>query len=169
MPDWLASMVTAGVGRRVDYGMKNRLALASVMLLMSCNSSGPVNNPLGSFRHSASTFQCGPADGPATAVLLARDAFDGVQPGNPHVRVVILRAAADLPGTSWNIGTSFDDAGALYFNDAGTYEAATSGMVRITRVEAQQRVEGSVSLRFPSRTVVEDFSAPWVEPFMLCG
>src|SRR5580765_1030432 len=118
MRDWLAAMVTGEAGRRVDYRMRNTLVVAAIVLLSanttSCNSTGPGNQPQGDFRHSVSTFQCGPADGPATAVLLARDAIDGLQPADPYVRVVILRAAAELQGTSWMIGTSFDNAGALY-------------------------------------------------------
>ena len=152
---------------------QNHLTLASVLLLAAnstnCNLTGPVNRPQGDFRHSVSTFQCGPADGPATAVLLARDSIDGLQPSNPYVRVVILRAATELAGTSWVIGTSFDEAGAMYFTGTGNGEQATSGTVRITRVVAQQRVEGTLDLRFSSRRVTEEFSAPWIEQLILCG
>lgn len=167
-------MVTPERLEGVDSGMKpsRSLAIASLLLASastaSCNSTGPANQPQGDFRHAVSTFQCGPADGPATAVLLARDSIDGLQATNPYVRVVILRSAAELQGTSWMIGTNFNDAAALYF-DSDNPEQATSGTVRITRVAAQQRVEGSVALRFPSRMVTEEFSAPWIEPFMLCG
>lgn len=135
----------------------------------NCNLTGPVNHPLGDFQHSVSTFQCGPADGPATAVLLARDSFEGLQPTDPYVRVVILRAASELAGTSWKIGPSFDDAGALYHGGSANPEQATSGTVRITHVVAQQRIEGTVALRFPSRLVTEEFSAPWIEQLILCG
>jgi len=149
------------------------LSLASVLLLSAntanCNLTGPANHPQGEFRHSISTFQCGPADGPATAVLLARDSIDGLQPANPYVRVVIWHAAAELAGTSWIVGTSFDEALAVYVTGSGSSEQASSGTVRITRVVAQDRVEGSVDLRFPSRRVTEEFSAAWIEPFILCG
>lgn len=167
-------MVTPERLEGVDSGMKpvRGAAVASLVFLMAnttnCNLTGPASQPRGDFRHAVSTFQCGPADGPATAVLLARDSIDGLQATNPYVRVVILRSAAELQGTSWMIGTSFNDAAALYF-DSDNPEQATSGTVRITRVVAQQRVEGSVALRFPSRMVTQEFSAPWIEPFMLCG
>ena len=147
--------------------------MASIVLLSAnttnCNLSGPVTSPQGNFRHSVSTFQCGPADGPATAVLLARDSIDGLQPSDPYVRVVILRAAAGLAGTRWAIGTSFDDAVALYYSGSGDPEQATAGTVRISRVVSQERIEGTLSLRFPSRIVTEDFSAPWIEQLVLCG
>lgn len=153
--------------------MRNRLVLTSIVLLSanttSCNLNGPVHQPLGDFRHSVSTFQCGPADGPGIAVLLARDSIEGLQPANPYVRVLILRAAADLPGTSWNVGSSFDQAAALYYGGSGNPEPATSGTVQVTRVVPQERVEGTVDLRFPSRRVTEEFSAPWIEQLVLCG
>ena len=171
MPDWLTASVTLGAYRRVDYGMRNSLVLASIVLVSatatSCKSTGPVNEP--EFRHAVSLPQCGPADGPATAVLMARYPFEGIEPGNPYVRVLILRAAADLPGTTWHVGSITDDAGALYYSASGDPEQVTSGTVRITTVVPQQRVEGSVDLQFPSRRVNEDFSAPWIEPLILCG
>jgi len=151
--------------------MRNTLVLASLVFLAGntshCNLSGPVNPPEGAFSHSVSTFMCGPADGPATAILLARDPIEGLEPSNPYVRVVIQRAASELAGTTWFVGTT--DAGAIYFTGPDQREDATSGTVRIDRAVAQQRVEGSVDLRFPSRTVTEAFSAPWIESFMLCG
>lgn len=149
------------------------LAFASVVVLAGsrCNLSGPVNAPQGELTHSVSTFQCGPADGPATAVLLARDPIDGLAPANPFVRVVIQRPASELGGTSWTIGGGgeLQAASAFYSPAADEYEEASSGTVRIDRVVAQERVEGRVELRFPSRTVTEVFSAPWIEMFILCG
>jgi hypothetical protein len=149
------------------------LTLASVLVFAAntttCNLTGPANQPQGDFRHSVSTFECGPADGPATAILLARDSIEGLQPTNPYVRVVIQRPASELTGNTWRVGSLFGDVSAFYFNGAAQAEEASSGTVRIDRVVAQERVEGSVSLRFPSRAVSEAFSAPWIEMFILCG
>ena len=151
--------------------MRHPLVFASFVLLLGntthCNLSGPVNPPEAGFTHSVSTFWCGPADGPATAVLLARDPIEGLQPSNPYVSVVIQRPASDLAGTTWVVRTT--DAGAIYWNGSDQREEATSGTVRIDRVAPLERVEGSVELRFPSHTVTEAFSAPWIESFMLCG
>ena len=149
------------------------LAFASLVVLATsgCNLSDPVNEPppLGELTHSVSTFQCGPADGPATAIMLARDSIDGLSPANPYVRVVIERPASELAGTRWSVGGGvLHDAGAFYF-PSSEGEQATSGTVRIDRVVAQERVEGTVDLRFPSRRVIEEFSAPWIEMFILCG
>jgi hypothetical protein len=146
------------------------LAFVSVVVLAGsrCNLSGPVKEPLGELTHSVSTFQCGPADGPATAILLARDPIDGLSPANPYVRVVIQRPASELAGTRWSVGAVLQEASAFYF-PGSEGEQASSGTVRIDRVVAQQRVEGSVDLRFPSRRVTEAFNAPWIEMFILCG
>ena len=153
--------------------MRNTLMLASIVFLSgnttNCNLSGPVNPPEAGFAHSVSTFMCGPADGPATAILLARDPIDGLQPSNPYVSVVIQRPASGLAGTTWVVGTNLGDVSAVYVTGTGQHEEAISGTVRITRVVAQERVEGSVDLRFPSRSVTEAFSAPWIESFILCG
>ena len=153
--------------------MRNTLMLASVVLLTgnttNCNLTGPVNPPWARFSHSVATFQCGPADGPATAILLARDPIDGLDPSLPYVRVVIQRAASALPGTEWVVETSPGDVSAVYITASGASEQALSGTVRITRVALHQRVEGSVALRFPSRMVTEGFNAPWIESFVLCG
>jgi hypothetical protein len=135
----------------------------------NCNLTGPVNHPEAGLTHSVSTFMCGPADGPATAILLARDPIEGLQPSNPYVSVVIQRAASGLAGTSWVVGTNVGDVSAVYVAGSDQREDAVSGTVRINRVVAQERVEGSVELRFPSRDITEAFSAPWIEGFILCG
>ena len=151
--------------------MRNALLLASFVFLSgnttNCNLTGPVHPPEAGFSHSVSTFMCGPADGPATAILLAREPIDGLRPSNPYVSVVIQRPASGLAGNTWVVGTR--DAGAIYIPGPDQREEATSGTVRITGVVAQERVEGSVELRFPSRNVTEAFSAPWIESFILCG
>ena len=153
--------------------MRNAVVLASVVLLAgnttNCNLSGPANLPGAGFSHSVSTFMGGPADGPATAILLARDPIDGLQPPYPYVSVVIQRSAGELAGTTWILGTSVGDAGAIYWDASDQRVDATSGTVRIDRVVAQERVEGSVELRFPSQSFTQTFNAPWIESFSLCG
>ena len=152
---------------------RHPLVLATFVFLAGntshCNLSGPVTPPDGDFSHSVSTFMCGPADGPATAILLARDSIDGLQPSNPYVSVVIQHPATGLLGTIWLVGTNVRDVSAVYAPGPRLHEEAISGTVRITRVVAQELVEGRVDLRFPSRSVTEAFSAPWIESFILCG
>ena len=63
------------------------------------------------------------------------------------------------------------EVSALYVASANEFVAATTGTVRIDRVGANNRIEGSVDLRFPApgQAVTEGFTAPWVESFILCG
>ena len=152
---------------------RNPFAVAAVLVLSvntsNCNLTDPVDHPVAGFSHSVATFQCGPADGPATAILLARDPIEGLDPSRPYVRVVIQRQASALPGTAWIVGSMLGDVSAVYSTASGATEQARSGTVRITSVAAQERVEGNVELRFPSHVVSGGFSAPWIESFILCG
>ena len=152
--------------------IRHPLVLASFVFLAGntshCNLSDPVKAPDGDFSHSVSTLMCGPADGLSTGILLARDPIDGLQPSNPYVRVMIERPASEVSGR-WVVGSPLRNVSPVYFTGEGQHEEATSGSVQIDRVVAQEKVEGSVELRFPSRTVTESFSAPWIEMFMLCG
>ena len=152
--------------------MRHPLVLASFVFLAGntshCNLSGPVNQPDGDFSHSVSTLMCGPADVISTGIMLARDPIEGLEPSDPYVRVVIERAASDVGGR-WAVGNPLRNVSALYVTPDGQTEEATSGSVQIDRVLPQERVEGRVDLRFPSRDVTETFSAPWIEMFILCG
>lgn len=129
----------------------------------SCDLTGA-----GDFPHAVATFTCGPADGPATAILLARDPIESLEPSYPYVSVNIWQAVSSLPGTEWRADGS-DEATVQYFTGPGKFQLAAAGVVRIDRVGTDNRVEGSVELRFPTRFVSEAFSAPWVERLALCG
>src|SRR6185503_2905673 len=77
--------------------MRNILVLASVVLLSgnttNCNLSGPVDHPDGVFSHSVATMICGPADGPATGILLGQNAIPSpTELSYPYVRVNGRRA-----------------------------------------------------------------------------
>ena len=121
--------------------------------------------------HAVATRLCGPVDQPFTQLVLAHDPIASpFQPPFPHVRVVILDRVDNLAGRTWDITTDMGP-GAWYVTggDSHQRQAAFSGQVRVTSVDSSQLVRGAVELRFPARSVVTDFSAPWVEPFFLCG
>jgi len=121
--------------------------------------------------HAVATRLCGPVDQPVTSIMLARDPIASpFQPPFPHVSVVIMESVGNLAGRTWDITTDMGP-GAWYVTGGGANQrqAALSGHVRVTSVDSAQRIRGAVELRFPARTVVTDFSAPWVEPFFLCG
>ena len=151
------------------------MLLASFVLLSgnttNCNLSGPVDHPNGEFSHSVATMICGPADGPATGILLGQNPIPSpTEPSYPYVRVSIWQPVGQLKSL-YVIGGTSSEVSALYVASANEFVAAASGTVRIDRVGANNRIEGSVDLRFPApgQAVTEGFTAPWVESFILCG
>jgi hypothetical protein len=140
------------------------VAFFAVVGGLSCDVTGPQDFP-----HAVATFNCGPADGPATAILLARNPIRSLDPSYPFVTVYIWHAVSELGGTTWSIDDGSGDVSARYSLGPGNFVSATAGSVRIERVGTDNRVEGSVQLRFPSQSVAEDFNAPWVERLSLCG
>lgn len=144
--------------------MRTALVVASaVAAALSCDLTGSRDFP-----HAVATFTCGPADGPATAILLAKDPIPGLDAPYPFVRVTILQSLSALPGTNWRVG-DIESAWAFYHRAPGVIQPVSSGTVRIDRVGPDNRVEGTVELRFPSLLVSDEFSAPWVESLVLCG
>lgn len=149
--------------------------MASVVLLSgnttNCNLSGPVNHPNGEFSHSVATMICGLADGPATGILLGEHPIPSpLEPPFPYVRVSIWQPVGQLKSL-YIIGGTSSEVSALYVASANEFVTATTGTVRIDRVGANNRLEGSVDLRFPApgQAVTEGFNAPWIESFILCG
>lgn len=131
-----------------------------VLAGLSCDLTGPRDLP-----HAVATFRCGPADGPATGIMLARDPIEGLARSYPYLSVVIWEGLSALPGRQWEV----DAASVRYLRGPGIFQDAIAGTVRVDRVDNDNRVIGSVELRFPSLMLSEQFSAPWVESFILCG
>jgi hypothetical protein len=144
--------------------MRVPLLLALTFVAVSSCDTGPRDFP-----HAVATFTCGPTDGPATAILLAKDPIPSLEPSYPYVSVVIVQPLSNLPGTVWRIEGSAAQVWAVYRRTPDVLQSASSGSVRIDRVGTDNRVEGTVELRFPSGFVSEEFSAPWVESLVLCG
>lgn len=119
--------------------------------------------------HAAATLACGPADGPATAIFLARDSIEVLEPAYPYVRVMIWQPLAHLSGGSWRIVNSDTAAAALYISAPNQFEAASGGGVTVHRVGADFTIEGELDLWFPSRRVAGEFRAAWVSRAVVCG
>lgn len=155
--------------------MRNAIALVTVVLLAGntshCNLSDPVDHQDGVFSHSVATMICGPADGPATGILLGQNPIPSpAEPSYPYVRVSIWQPVTQL-NSLYIIGGPSSAVSALYVLSANEFVTATTGTVRIDRVGANNQIEGSVDLRFPApgHAVTEGFNAPWIESLMLCG
>jgi hypothetical protein len=150
--------------------MRNSLTLASLVLLSSnttnCNLTGPVEHPETGFAHAVATMTCGPEGGSGgTGIVLARDSIPALDPPFPFVSVHIPEQVSNLRSLYL---LALGDVSAQYFVSATEAEVATGGRIRIDRVSSANRIEGSVDLRFPGRSVTALFDAPWVESPILC-
>ena len=117
---------------------------------------------------AATVFACGPADGPAVAILLAEQPISNGVPATPFVSIYIDRSISELlPGT-YAIGNP--DVGiAINRQTATAGEGAISGAVRIFSVTADRTVRGEVTATFRDGGIVGQFMAPWQERAVLCG
>jgi hypothetical protein len=147
--------------------MPKKPAVAVLLaLLLGC---GDITPPPDGFGYAQAMFRCGPADGPTTAIVLARGPLfpPSLNPVFvPNVWIVIDRSLAQVEGT-WNVGDAALNA--VYYPQSQTYETATLGRVTVDRVLADKTIVGSVELRFPSRTVTGSFNATWFESQETCG
>jgi len=139
-------------------------------LLVVALACGDLSGPPADLRHAAANFTCGPADGAATAIMLARDPITSTGLTSPYVGITIdAWPPTALAGRRWVVGTDF--VGAWYVpGDLAVAELASLGRVVVTRVDADSTIHGEVSLTFPSRQVVGAFTAPWIHRTgILCG
>lgn len=147
--------------------MPKKLAVAVLLaLLLGCGDITPPPDGLG---YAQATSRCGPADGPMTAITLARGPMfpPSLSPiFLPFVSITIDRSLAEVGGT-WNVGDAALNA--VYYPQSQTYETATLGHVTVDRILPDKTIVGSVQLRFPSRTVTGSFSAVWFETLELCN
>jgi hypothetical protein len=118
--------------------------------------------------HAVAHFQCGPADGPATAITLASQPIPPAGPEFPYVAIMINEPLSALAGRTFLVGSG-GTAGATYIAGPNTYESASMGRVIIGSVDADSTINGEVSLSFSSRQLVEDFNAVWIQRRVLCG
>src|ERR1044071_8064654 len=127
-----------------------RLA-AYLSALLAISAGCDVFGPASSLSHAAARFWCGPADGPATAIVLAQEP---VQPGDwpyPSVHVMIWQDVSRIAGHTWSVTS--DAAGGSYTPTPDRLESPISGTITIRSVDAAKTVRGSLRLRFPSRSV----------------
>ncbi len=145
-----------------------RWTIASLSCLLAfglgCGSISDSSEPLS---HAVAMLTCGPADGAATAIVLAREPIGStVEPPLPNVRVVILRGVTEIGGHTFRVE---NEAGAWYQSGPDSFEIATAGTIHIDRVADDLTVHGVLDLHFPSRRVLSPFSAEWQQVAVLCG
>ena len=140
------------------------LAAAAV----ACDSDS-VFTPIRHFEHSAATFQCGPADGPATEIYLSH-AVGSIEPSVPFVRIYVPVAVEQLSGDVWQLSLNSPEGAAWFHSTDAGPEVATSGYMIVATVGSDRTVQGSVYLEFPNAGRVSGaFAAPWIQSTVLCG
>jgi hypothetical protein len=137
------------------------LSLSLLLTLTSCDIFGPSDE----FSHAAAWFTCGPADGPVTAIALAREPVQLHTASYPFVEIMIFRSVGEIAGKTWNLTS--DSATASYVTRTRR-EPISIGTVAITSVDSAKTVRGALAARFGPHTVTKDFTAPWLENLILC-
>jgi hypothetical protein len=148
-----------------------RWSSVSVLLAFAAACSDGTGLPPAGFRHAVSTFACGPADGPAVAIILSPNPVGGLEPNAPSVRIFIMKSVDQIAGKAWPIGGNASQANASFHAVGNTFENATTGYVITSSVGADKTLEGKVNLTFPNAGHIEGgFHAPWVSQIgPLCG
>ena len=139
--------------RTKPFVMLSSVVAASV----GCGLFGP--DP--ALSHAFAMIGLGPADGPVPIIVLAHDPIDCAKPSFPYV-AMNFGESGQLSARTWDIAADVTPS-VSYVTWPGKSEAPISGTVTVTSVD-NSKVEGSVDLQFPSRTVTKPFSALWVQP-----
>ena len=138
-----------------------------VAAAMACDSDG-VFEPIKHFEYSAATFQCGPADGPATAIYLSH-AVGSIDPSAPFVRIYVPVAVEQLSGDVWQLSQGSEGTAWFHSTNASS-EVATSGYMVVAAVGSNRTIQGSVYLEFPNAGRVSGaFAATWIPGSVVCG
>jgi len=138
-----------------------------VAAAVACDSDS-VFEPIRHFEFSAATFQCGPADGPATAIYLTHD-VGSIDPSAPFVRIYIPVAVEELSGRVWQLSENSPEGAAWFHSSDASSEIAASGYMIVAAVGSDRTVQGSVYLEFPDAGRVSGaFAAGWIQSGVIC-
>lgn len=151
--------------------MKLRVAIALLGTVVACNGDGVLRPPFG-FEHSAAAATCGPADGPATTILLSHVPVSSMQPEGLHARIWIWRGVSELAGHTWTLAGSDMQGWASLHSGTDQLDEAISGAIAIVSVSADNTITGNVDVTFSQRGRIRGgFSARWIptRAFAPCG
>jgi hypothetical protein len=142
--------------------------MAVVIAAAAACDSDSVFEPIRHFEFSAATFQCGPADGPATAIYLTHD-VGSIDPSAPFVRIYIPVAVEELSGRVWQLSEDSPEGAAWFHSSDASSEIAASGYMIVAAVGSDRTVQGSVYLEFPDAGRVSGaFAAGWIQSGVIC-
>lgn len=136
---------------------------------LACGGDGALAPPVG-LSHSVATATCGPADGPAVAVVLASSAIASASPTLPHLRFNVWQPVTDLVG-SWSLGPSSAQGSAARIGAAGSVvDVVTRGSITVLSVQADGTVVGNVDVVLGSGDRIRGgFRARWMPATSMCG
>jgi hypothetical protein len=139
-----------------------------VAVAVACDSDS-VFTPIRHFEYSAATFQCGPTDGPATAIFLSHDAVGSTEPSTPFVRIFVWVPVEELSGRVWQLSEDSPEGAAWFHSADASSEIAASGYMIVAAVGSDKTVQGSVYLEFPDAGRVSGaFAAGWIQRIVIC-
>jgi hypothetical protein len=142
--------------------------MAVVIAAAAACDSDSVFEPIRHFEYSAATFQCGPADGPATAIYLTHH-VGSIDPSAPFVRIYIPVAVEELSGRVWQLSEDSPEGAAWFHSSDASSEIAASGYMIVAAVGSDRTVQGSVYLEFPDAGRVSGaFAAGWIQSGVIC-
>ncbi|HKO47174.1 MAG TPA: hypothetical protein VJV79_05595 [Polyangiaceae bacterium] len=141
-----------------------------LFVIAAAACSAGISAPPPRFPHALAQHACGPTDGPAVAVFLARDAAESPPPATPYVRVYLDKSVDELDGHTWSVAGDNSQGGAWYYSSTDASEPATSGYMSATSVSDGTVIEGNVNLTFPKAGHVSGgFRAQLFPNPNLCG
>jgi hypothetical protein len=143
-----------------------RLSIVAVIVL-ACSSDG-ISAPPAGFTHAVAAAECGPADGPATAIYLAPNPIPSLEPSGVYVRISVPVGHSSLTDHLWQIGENSEAGAWLHITDSNS-QVAESGYLIVSSVDADNTIVGSVDVRFPNgQRVRGGFTATWDPRVALC-
>ena len=141
-----------------------------VLALVSC-SYEDVSGTLAEFPFAAAMRSCGPADGPAMAIVLTRTETNDIQPAAPFVHVLLSDSPAQLVGRTfvWQNGNG-GVASAIRCETNTACTTSSTARVTIGHFAADSALDVMLDLTFPNAERVRgNASARWIPRSFLCG
>lgn len=146
---------------------RNIVVVASSAALLACGAT-PTSVAL-DLPHVSATRSCAPTDGPAVSITWSAAPPTGRTVVGPYLQVLLWTGVGELAGKSFRLGRESPD-GFARFVRAGRGEGAGNGSARITQVEADSSVRGTVDLTLDDGShFARTFVAPWRSAPVLCG
>jgi hypothetical protein len=141
-----------------------------ILLAAACNSDRLVK-PVDGLPYALATPSCGPADGPATIIVLASTPVELPQPSVPYIQVFVPRRFTESTrGDVFEIGDDINENSNAWFYRSGVEtKSARRGEVGITALRGNQ-LTGYVDLEFPDGARIRGaFSATFHSVATFCG